>query len=163
MKTQVNYLTQRANTQEETNIKVDEKLQLLQKQIIELKNPSSPTFAQVTGTTTSREFQHNPSQTDAAREDSSKDIKVRKIISDGRRVIGLSQNDIDIEKENGIENEEESMTAAAKSFFTGDMNIPESTLKKLKIVKVFKPANADETDKLYADMRNSADAADVSA
>jgi hypothetical protein len=46
------------------------------------------------------------------------------------------------------------MIAAAKAFFTEDMNIPESTFKKMKIVKVFKPANADETDKLYVEFEN---------
>ena len=91
---------------------------------------------------------------EAVNEDSPTDIRIRKLLNDGRRVIGLSpvdQNDIDIEKEKGIENEEVAMISAAQSFFTEDMNIPPSTVAKMKIVKVFKPATADETDRLYVE------------
>jgi hypothetical protein len=49
VKIQVNDLTERANTQEETHVYVNEKLQLLQKQILELKASPTPSFAQVTG------------------------------------------------------------------------------------------------------------------
>ena len=156
VKIQVNDLTERANTQEETHVYVNEKLQLLQKQILELKASPTPSFAQVTSISPQPDRNLQPRLTlrEAVNEDSSTDIRIRKLLSNGRRVILLSpvdQNDIDIEKEKGIENEEVAMISAAQSFFTEDMNIPASTVAKMKIVKVFKPATADETDRLYVE------------
>ena len=46
------------------------------------------------------------------------------------------------------------MVSAAKLFFTEDMNIPESTVTKKKIVKAFKPANTEETEKLYVEFED---------
>ena len=53
----------------------------------------------------------------------------------------LDQVDIDIEKEKGVENDEEAKVAAVKYFFTDEMNIPEITVDNMKITKVFKHFN----------------------
>ena len=70
-------------------------------------------------------------------------------------MIGLSSIDQnDIEKDKGIVNDKEAMESAAMTFFTEDMNIPISTLNKMKITRVFKPATLEDTERLYVEFEN---------
>ena len=92
VKTQVKDLTQRAESQEETNVKMNEKLQLLEKEIHELKKSPTPSFAQVASTSQPiRSTQPNPNQRMSkeieVNEDFTKEQYARKLLSDGKRVV----------------------------------------------------------------------------
>ena len=152
VKTQVKGLTERADSQDETNAIVNEKIKHLQSQISDLKKTPRPSYAQVTVTET-QEPKINFEQPEVV----TASTHFKKLLSDGKRVIGLSpidQNDIDIEKDKGVENEDEAMISAAMTFFTEDMNIPTSTLNKMKIIRVFKPATVEDTDRIYVEFEN---------
>ena len=151
----------KANSQEEKNVQMNERSKLLEKEIIELKKPRpQPSFAQVAST---NQFVPYQDQTRPATYNESedgggpKDHAIRKLISDGKRVIGLSpldQNVIDIQLEEGAQDEEQAKNAAAQYFLTGDMNIPKSTVERMKIVRVFKAFNALESDRLYVEFES---------
>ena len=154
VKTQVNNLVQKAERQEENNIEMEDRFLILEKEIQQLKKPSLPvaTFAQIASAAP------HPAVVSSLgakqRETETVNENIRKIISDGKRVIGISpvdQNDIDIAKEKGIEGDKEATEAAAKYFFAGEMNVPESTLERMKIVRVFRPFNNENNNKLYVE------------
>ena len=146
VKCQVSDLNIKAKKQEAINIEVNKKLELLEKEICEMKKPTlpNPSFAQVTSL---------PSSGSTA----AKDPRITRLINEGKRVIGLSpidNNDIDIEKQKGIENE--AMISAIRTFFMDDMNIPETTVAKMTIVRVFRPASNEDNEKLYVEFENEA-------
>ena len=81
------------------------------------------------------------------------------IIKQGKKVIGLSpidQTDLDAEKD--LAKDQNVMIAAALTFFIEDMNIPKTTLDKMKITRAFRPSNNDDSDKLYVEFEDETSA-----
>ena len=161
VKSYVKVLNQRSDSQDKKNEKMEERFLMLENEILEMKKKSPVSFAQVVSSPPSLSSNHaplawGPVRANASNGDSD-DQAIRNLISHAKKVIGLSPVDqewIDLEKEKGIENDDEAQIAAARYYLTGEMNIPETTVEKMKIVKAFKPSTAEDTDRLYVEFED---------
>ena len=81
--------------------------------------------------------------------------KIYSIVKEARKTIGfspISEDDIrSVKDENKIENNEEALEAAIKDFMHQEMSIPKEVSDKLQIVKIFRPVNDPDSEKLFAE------------
>ena len=147
VKAQVSELSENAKNQIIINTEVNKKLEMLEKEISELKRPQNQSSFLQTKLASVSQIMNDDFVV--------RDSRISEIISEGRRVIGLSpinESDISIEIEKGIDDEQNAMIAAAQTFFLDDMNIPLATVNKMKIIKAFRPVNSGpDNDKLYVE------------